>query len=1008
MMKTRVDRWLAVAVILWAGRVATAADGPLRAEGPRCEYAVDPIGIDETVPRLSWTLADDASDANRGARQTAYQVAVASTEALLDAGKPDLWDSGRVASADTFGVEYRGKPLASRQGCVWRVRAWDGGGVAGPWGPTGRWEMGLLQRSDWQAKWVVADGPAVPGGELAIVSATYGADDGAGKDERDVTGVARQHVQDQVLELPVTNKVLGGDPALDKVKHLRVRYTVGGGPEVVATFDEKATAALPARPLAVLRRPFTVARPVVSARLYASALGLYALTINGHPVGDHVLAPDWTDYAKRVRYQAYDVTPLLRPGANAIAGTIANGWYAGHIGNGAFRRWGRHPSMVVQLELTLDDGTVERVCTDDHWTARPGPISATDFMLGEDYDARAELPDGGSDPATTAPATTGPGALSVPVTVRDDPTVPLCAQVSPPVRELMTLTPKSVAEPSPGHWLFDLGQNMVGVERLRLSAPAGTRVTVRVAEMLKPDGTIYTDNYRKATSIDTYVCRGGGAAEGWQPRFTFHGFRYVELTGLPGRPAADAVTGVVLGSDTPSTGAFACSDPRLNQLWSNIRWGQRGNFLSVPTDCPQRDERLGWMGDAQVFVGTAVYNADVAAFFTKWMVDVDDEQSAAGGFTNTSPEPNLNETGTPAWADAGVICPWTIYRTYGDRRELARHLPAMERWVDWCAAHTVDGVRSNHRGDDFGDWLSIKADTPKDLIGTAYFAHSADLVARTARAVGDDAAAAKYAAVFDRAREAFDGEFVSPRGRVVGETQASYALALAFDLLPDAVRAKAADRLAAQVKANGNHLSTGFLGVSYLLPTLADHGHPGTAYTLLTQDTFPSWLFSVKQGATTIWERWDGWTPDKGFQDAGMNSFNHYSLGSCGQWLYESVAGIAQPPADVGFARLQVRPTVGGGGLTSVDAHYDSIRGRIATGWHLADGKLTLTVTVPPNVTADVRVPTADPATVTESGRPAAAAPGVRPAPPEADAATFEVGSGTYVFAAAAPPALRR
>ena len=406
--------------------------------------------------------------------------------------------------------------------------------------------------------------------------------------------------------------------------------------------------------------------------------------------------------------------------------------------------------------------------------------------------------------------------------------------------------------------------------------------------MLNPDGTIYTENLRSARSTDHYICKGGGK-EIWEPQFTFHGFRYVEITGLPGQPQAGLVTGMVLSSDTTPAGRFACSDPRINQLQSNIQWGQRGNYLSVPTDCPQRDERLGWMGDAQVFVRTASYNADIAAFFTKWLVDVDDGQTAEGSFADVSPN-TMGVNGVPGWGDAGVICPWTIYQVYGDKRILEQHLPAMIKWVEYLRAHSHGLIRETDRGNDYGDWLSIGADTPKDLIGTAFFAYSTRLLAQSCQALGRAEEAAKYEALFQDIKAAFIKRYVAADGRIQGNTQSDYAMSLKFDLLPDEMRPTAVRYLVENIKEKNGHLSTGFIGVSYLLPVLTKMGHADTAYELLLQDTFPSWLFSVKHGATTIWERWDGWTPDKGFQDPGMNSFNHYSLGSCGEYLFGTSA----------------------------------------------------------------------------------------------------------------------
>jgi alpha-L-rhamnosidase len=755
---------------------------------------------------------------------------------------------------------------------------------------------------------------------------------------------------------------------------------------------KKVGSAAAAAPVPILRKSFALAdKPIAKARLYATALGLYELRINGRRVGDHVLAPDWTDYRKRVRYQVYDVTSLLKPRGNAVAALLGNGWYCGHIGNGGFQFFGKVPALLAQLEVTYADGSVERVVSDASWKIHASPILASDFMLGEAYDATKEVQgwdSPGLDDASWPAATVRDAQAARPARLLE-------GQVAQPVRQTGELKPKTVRELKPGQWIFDMGQNMVGVVRLKVSAPAGTKLTLRHAEVLNPNGTLYTTNLRKATSVDTYVCKGGGS-ETWQPAFTFHGFRYVELTGLPVKAEADAVTAIVLGSDTPRTGEFTCSDPRINQLVSNIWWGQRGNYLSIPTDCPQHDERLGWMGDAQVFVRTAATNADVAAFFTKWLVDVDDGQSADGAFGDVNPNTG-GPGGVPAWADAGVICPWTIYQVYGDRRILERHLPAMTRWVEWCRKHSTDLVRDKDRGNDYGDWLAIGANTPKDVIGTAYFAYSTNLVARSYKAIGNEAEAAKYDRLFRDIKAAFNQRYVKPDGRISGDTQTCYAMALKFDLLPEALRPKAAQYLEDDVKAKGWRLSTGFVGVSYLLPVLTQAGKVDTAYRLLMQDAFPSWLFSVKHGATTIWERWDGWTPEHGFQDPGMNSFNHYSLGSCGEWLFDSVAGIGLDPEKPGFRHVIIHPRVGGG-LTSASATLRAMPGLVASSWAVKDGTLALDVTLPANTTATVYVPAAKSAAVLESGKPAAESEGVKPLRTENGEAVFEVQSGVYRF----------
>jgi alpha-L-rhamnosidase len=820
---------------------------------------------------------------------------------------------------------------------------------------------------------------------LIIRKATYEAvGDSAAAD---VTGVLKSHITNGRLKIAVNNDTLGGDPAVNTTKRLRVEYEYGGK-TLKKVVDEKQMLILPDRPtpLPYLRTSFGLSSPVQRAVLYVTALGLYEVDLNGQRVGDHVLAPDWTDYRKRIRYQAYDVTGLLKSGDNAIGAYLAKGWYSGHIGNGGFEFFGKEPAFMAQLEVTCADGSVREIATDGAWKSHDSPILASDFMLGEDYDARLELP-GWSEPGLNEHDW-------VPVTVREEAARPLQAQVMEPVRELMLLKPKAVTEPQPGHWVFDLGQNMVGVVRLKISAPAGTKVNLRHAEMLDASGMVYTNNLRGAPSLDHYICKGGGQ-ETWRPRFTFHGFRYVEITGLDTPPAADAVTGVVIGSDNPKTGDFACSDPRINQLQSNIQWGQRGNYISVPTDCPQRDERLGWMGDAQVFVRTATYNADVAAFFDKWLVDVDDAQLPSGSFSDVSPN-TMGANSVPAWGDAGVICPWTIYEVYGDKRELAAHLPAMTKWVDYLHDHSVGFIRERDRGNDYGDWLSIGADTPKELIGTAYFAYSTHLLAKSYQALGRTEEAAKYQDLFEKIKAAFNQRYVAPDGHIKGETQCVYVLALKFELLPEELRPKAAQYLEDDVKAKNWHLSTGFLGVSYLLPVLTQAGKSDTAYRLLLQDTFPSWLFSVKHGATTIWERWDGWTPENGFQDPGMNSFNHYSLGSCGEYLFGHVGGIR--PASAGYKSILVQPTVQEG-LTWAKTSFDSIHGKIATSWKRDGRQLALEVTVPVNTTATVYVPAKDAGTVTEGGQPVAQAQGVKFLREENGAAVYEIGSGTYEFA---------
>ena len=961
--------------------------------GLRCEYLVNPLGLHETSPRFSWRM----NSAQRGEKQTAYRILVASTAKHLAQKQGDLWDSGKVASDQSAQIEYAGKALHSRMRCYWMVGTWDRNSKPVEWSKPALWSMGLLETGDWSAQWIAAPPmtqATATQHETVIRKASYETVDGTAA--RDVTALLATRLKTGNIEVKVDNQSLGGDPAYGHVKQLRVELVTDGKAQTVVTGENQIfNVQGGARALPYLRKAFALSKPVLHASLYATALGVYEIHLNGQRVGDHILAPEWTDYRKRIRYQEYDVTSLVHTGGNALGALVAHGWYSGHLGNGGYQYYGVVPALFAQLEVTYTDGSTERIVTDTTWKTHISPILSSDFMLGESYDARQELagwdrPGLDENGWSAATLDDRPTESKGPSIAKNN----LEPTVSEPVRETGEIKPKLLKEAGKGRWTFDLGQNMVGVVRLKVSAPAGTRLTLRHAEMLNPDGTIYTTNLRGAPSIDTYVTHGGGV-ETWQPRFTFHGFRYVELTGLPVKPGMDAVTGIVINSDTPRAGEFACSDPRLNQLQSNIQWGQRGNYLSVPTDCPQRDERMGWMGDAEVFVRTATYNADVAAFYTKWLVDVDDAQTPDGAYSDISP--SYGGGGTPAWADAGVICPWTIYQANGDTRLLQKHLPNMTRWIEWCRVHSTGLIRDRDRNGDYGDWLSIGADTPKDLIGTAYFAYSTHLLAKAYRAVGDNSGADKYDQLFAEIKAAFNQRYVRGDGRIAGNTQCCYAMALKFELLPEALRPLAAKYLEDDIQAKGNHLSTGFVGVSYLLPVLTNAGKLDTAYKLLTQDSFPSWLFSVKHGATTIWERWDGWTPEKGFQDPGMNSFNHYSLGSCGEWLFDAAAGIDLDPARVAYRHILLRPQVDGP-LTWVKAHHDCLYGRIESDWTREGGMLTLQVTIPPNTTATLYMPAADPNSVIEGEVSAAKAVGVKFLRSEQGVAVYEVASGTYSF----------
>jgi alpha-L-rhamnosidase len=865
--------------------------------------------------------------ARRGTMQAGYRVLVATDPGNLALNRADLWDSGDVSSDQSVNLEYAGRPLGSGQVAYWKVLVRDDQGNESASEPA-RWEMGLLGPSDWHAQWI--DFPPAQGPMPATVPA------------------------------PATTQSTQPDHT-----HERHVYAPNLPP--------------------YLRKTFDIEKPVARARLYATALGLYECWINGDQAGDAVLAPDWTNYHHRVRYQTYDVTANLRRGRNVIAALLGDGWYSGNVGWIGGHVYGSRPAFLAQLVIDYTDGSRKIVATDDSWRAAVGPIRRSDFQDGEDYDARLEIPGWNSvdfDDSSWQP-----------VSIRQENPA-LEAQIGPPVRKTHELPARTVTQPSPGEYVFDFGQNMVGFARLRAAAPAGTKVTIRFAEMLNPNGTIYTENLRKALATDTFIFKGDGE-ETWEPHFTFHGFRYAEVTGLPGKVRPGNLTGIVIGSDNPEAGTWECSNPLLNKLHSNIVWGQHGNFISIPTDCPQRDERLGWMGDAQVFIRTATCNCDVREFFDNWLIEVADAQDKNGAFTDVTPHVSAGE-GVAAWADAGIICPWTIYQVYGDKRILARQYPSMARFIEYLKAHSDNFIRP---AKGYGDWLSINADTPKDLLATAYFAHDADLMSQIAWIIDKPDDAAKYRRLFEDIRAAFNKAYMENDGQIKGHTQTGYLLALKFDLLDASNRSLAVKYLLADIAEKKDHLSTGFVGVGYLLPTLTRFGAIDAAYRLMNQDTFPSWLFPVKMGATTIWERWDGWTPDKGFQTPKMNSFNHYSLGSCGQWMFDTITGIGLDEQTPGFKQIVIHPQPGGD-LTWATGSYQSAYGPIKTHWVVEKQRFTLSVTIPTNTTATVYVPAAKDSEIMEGDRPADQAPGVEFVRRENGAGIFRVGSGEYVFTA--------
>ncbi|WP_432879037.1 family 78 glycoside hydrolase catalytic domain [Kribbella sp. CA-245084] len=742
------------------------------------------------------------------------------------------------------------------------------------------------------------------------------------------------------------------------------------------------------------RRSFELTQPVTRARVYATAHGLYQLSANGQRIGNDELTPGWTDYRERVTYQTYDITDLLHEGENVIGAVLGEGWWSGYVGwdtRSHAHHYGKKPQLLAQLVVDHPDGSRTVVATDGRWVERVGPIRFADLLMGESHDARLDLGDWSSpgyDAAGWAPA----GDLG-------DDVSTVIATTTEPVRVTEDVAAIAVTEMESGRFVVDLGQNLAGRVRLRVrGAQAGDRIRLRHGEMIQADGELYTANLRTADATDYFVS-AGATEQFFEPIFTVHGFRYVEIDGYPGELTTEDVTGRVLHSDTPVAGRFECSDPGVNQLLSNIRWGQRGNFVSVPTDCPQRDERLGWTADAQIFLPTAAYQADVLTFFENWFADLAVAQTDEGAIPDVIPHVITGRHGTPAWADAATIVPWSLYRIYGDERVLRTAWPVMRQWVDYVHRANPDLIWRRRTSGHYGDWLQVGVTTDRDVLATAYFARSVEFTAATARVLGLTDEAAAYDALHREIAAAFVAEFVDAEGKVRGDTQTGYLLPLAFGLLPEQSEQAAVKHLVADLERRGRSLTTGFAGVALLCPILTRYGYAELAYELLHDDRYPSWGYSIKHGATTIWERWDGWTEESGFGPVAMNSFNHYSLGSVGEWLYGDVAGISQSPESIGFRELVIRPRPGGR-LTWAAASYDVPSGRVSTRWEVADGVLTLEVAIPPGADATIHIPTTDPESVREAGKPLSEAAGLEVLEPMPNAALCRAVPGSYRFTA--------
>lgn len=837
------------------------------------ENLKEPTNIDSPSPRFSWQVSEKSG---KPVLQQAYEIEVDSTD-VTGAKVLRMWTSGKVLSAQSLYVPYKGGLLKSARKYFWKVRVWDSYGKTSAWSQLSFWKMTLLSPADWQAKWI-------------------------GTSEKDVFN----------------------------------------------------------GPAPLLRTNFSLDKSVLTATAYITSRGFYEAKINGHKVGNAFLTPGWTSYNKRLQYQAYDVTDLLKGGENTIGVTLGSGWYRSPLGpyNPRPDFYGKDLALLLQIKITYSDGSEKLIVSDENWKSSTGALRFAEIYDGCIVDTRREqqgwLTSSFND------------AGWQPVKVLSLPKNNLVATYNEPVTKHETFKPVKILVTPKGEKIIDFGQNLVGWVSVSAKGKAGDSIKISHAEVLDKAGNFYTENLRSAKAQNIYILKDT-AKHVFEPQFTWQGFRYIKVEGVKGELNPADFTAVTIYSNMRGTGSFSCSNPLLNQLQHNIQWGQKGNFLDVPTDCPQRDERLGWTGDAQVFSHTAAFNMDVHNFFSKWLKDVAADQYASGSIPYIIPDVFTNGNnevgGSSGWGDVSTIVPWNMYLAYGDSQILENQFASMKAWVGFIQKQTTNNlwVSGNH----FGDWLfySVNDDrdgasaiTNKYLIAQCFYAHSTQILINCAKILNKKADEQYYTQLLQKIKSAFIKEYVTPNGLISSDTQTAYVLALEFDMLPVNLRQQAAERLVKNIKQYNYHLTTGFLGTPYLCDALSRFGHTDVAYKLLLQDTYPSWLYPIKAGATTIWERWDGIKTDGSFEESSMNSYNHYAYGAIGDWMYQNIAGIQA--AEPGYKKITIKPAIGGG-LQWAEGSYDCSYGTIHSKWTIDGDKLDMVVTIPQNTTADVFVPDA-------------------------------------------------
>jgi alpha-L-rhamnosidase len=1045
---------------------------------PRCEYMNEAI-IAKSSPRFSWELVSSLNDQ----KQSAWQLIVSDDFDKIEAGKGNVWNSGKVKGGETFGIKWKNVKLNSFTKYYWKVRVFDQDGKVSEWSETADFITGAFNNKDWKASWI-GDKPEPPLeyplgykhiGYLSSYTDNeteekwiqidlgkavdfnlirlYPSDnnirkikdyyfplayrieyskDGktwekcAGKDPAPVPSadgcvveISIYQVQGQFVRLTATKlkrydfrihdyedqgdptkmfafslaemEILNSDKLLSagcsvtcKDALIKVDREDGYDPDML-TDGIKNTPSYPKKraipPSPLIRKSIELKAKPVQAISYVSALGVYELSFNGQRPDQRVLAPEWTDYKKRVQYQVYDVTNLLDAGANAIGAQLADGWYAGMLGPTRWSEYfpkrgayGLNRRLFFQMEVKYPDGNTETFISDGSWKINPdGPIRMADNFLGETYDANKEVV-GWQTKAFDDSSWKN-------VTIDEQVNACLVPQINQPVKIIETLESKSVSKTKEGNWLFDLGENIAGWCNIKIEGKPGDKVIIRHGEILDDKGVLYTENLGAAIQVDSVILGPDGKIT-YEPRFTYHGFRFVEVKGLRKIPDKSILRARVIASDQPPKGFFECSNPMLNQLFKNINRSHISNMTGVPTDCPQRDERCGWMGDVFIFAQTSMFNRDMAAFYNKWMVDIFDAQSKRGTFPDIAPHPFAYEKhfiNAPGWADAAVELPYLMYINYGDKEIILDHFESYERYIENIRKNNPDLIWKSGLGLNYGDWLNgntlnaegfpkTGAQIPSEAFSTIMFYNSVNTLAKMADAIGNAEKAVYYSGLAAKIKDAFIGRFVDADGKIEGDAQACYALALYYGVYTKELEKNFEKRMIDKFIPYSGRMNTGFHSTPCLMKELVKRGYADKAYKLLETKEFPSWGYSIEQGATSIWERWDGYVKGRGFQGAGMNSFNHYAFGAVGEWMYENILGIQPDSNSPGFRHFILKPCPGGS-LTWAKGSFNSINGKIEVDWKIKNNIFEYNFIVPPNTSATVYIPGKSPENISLNGK---------------------------------------